>query len=107
MTNRRKVITLWPLNFRWKHPSSGARWLRKGVPEDLRKLVGRREEKRSPQTRDWAAAGLEDAWLSRSHLAFELNRPKVSAHIPRVWINRSVTCDPSLNLFGVSHSIQG
>ncbi len=36
----------------WKHPKSGVYWLRKGVPEDLRKLVGKREEKRSLQTRD-------------------------------------------------------
>jgi integrase len=36
----------------WKHPNSGVYWLRKGVPEDLRKLVGKREEKRSLQTRD-------------------------------------------------------
>lgn len=36
----------------WKHPSSGVYWLRKGVPEDLRKLVGKREEKRSLLTRD-------------------------------------------------------
>ena len=40
----------------WKHPSSGVYWLRKGVPEDLRKLVGKREEKRSLQTRDPAEA---------------------------------------------------
>jgi hypothetical protein len=32
----------------WKHPNSGVFWLRKGVPEDLRKIVGKREEKRSP-----------------------------------------------------------
>jgi hypothetical protein len=36
----------------WKHPKSGVYWFRKGVPEDLRKLVGKREEKRSLQTRD-------------------------------------------------------
>jgi hypothetical protein len=36
----------------FKHPNSGVYWLRKGVPEDLRKLVGKREEKRSLQTRD-------------------------------------------------------
>jgi hypothetical protein len=40
----------------WKHPSSAVFWLRKGVPEDLRKLVGKREEKRSLQTRDPAEA---------------------------------------------------
>ena len=36
----------------WKHPNSGVYWLRKGVPEDLRVLVGKREEKRSLGTRD-------------------------------------------------------
>ena len=36
----------------WKHPNSGVYWLRKGVPEDLRRLVGKREEKQSLQTRD-------------------------------------------------------
>ncbi len=40
----------------WKHPNSGVFWLRKGVPEDLRKIVGKREEKRSLQTRDPAEA---------------------------------------------------
>jgi hypothetical protein len=40
----------------WKHPNSGVYWLRKGVPEDLRTLVGKREEKRSLQTRDAAEA---------------------------------------------------
>jgi hypothetical protein len=40
----------------WKHPNSGVYWLRKGVPEDLRALVGKREEKRSLQTRDPAEA---------------------------------------------------
>ncbi len=36
----------------WKHPDSGVYWLRKGVPDDLRALVGKREEKRSLGTRD-------------------------------------------------------
>jgi integrase len=40
----------------WKHPKSGVYWLRKGVPEELRALVGKREEKRSLQTRDPAEA---------------------------------------------------
>jgi integrase len=40
----------------WKHPSSGVFWLRKVVPENLRKLVGKREEKRSLHTRDPAEA---------------------------------------------------
>src|SRR5215212_3206702 len=36
----------------WKHPKTGVYWLRKGVPEALRALVGKREEKRSLKTRD-------------------------------------------------------
>jgi hypothetical protein len=40
----------------WKHPRSGVYYLRKGVPEDLREPVGKREEKRSLETRDPAEA---------------------------------------------------
>jgi integrase len=36
----------------WKHPKTGIYWLRKGVPEGLRGVVGKREEKLSLQTRD-------------------------------------------------------
>jgi hypothetical protein len=35
-----------------KHPDSGVYWLRKRVPDDLRQLVGKREEKRSLGTRN-------------------------------------------------------
>jgi hypothetical protein len=36
----------------WKHPKTGIYQLRKAVPEDLRKIVGKREEKVSLHTRD-------------------------------------------------------
>lgn len=36
----------------WKHPKTGIYWLRKRVPDDLQKLVGKREEKQSLGTRD-------------------------------------------------------
>lgn len=36
----------------WKHPKTGIYQLRRAVPEDLRALVGKREEKVSLQTRD-------------------------------------------------------
>lgn len=36
----------------WKHPDSGVYWFRRGVPAELRALVGKREEKRSLQTKD-------------------------------------------------------
>ena len=36
----------------WKHPKTGIYWLRKGVPDDLRTGVGKREEKFRLKTRD-------------------------------------------------------
>jgi len=36
----------------WKHPNSGVFWLRRRVPDDLRQLIGKREEKRSLGTRN-------------------------------------------------------
>lgn len=36
----------------WKHPKTGIFWLRRAVPDDLRLLVGKREEKRTLGTRD-------------------------------------------------------
>ncbi len=45
----------------WKHPKSGIYQLRKAVPEDLRKVVGKREEKLSLDTRDPAEAKLRFA----------------------------------------------
>ncbi|MGH8614215.1 MAG: DUF6538 domain-containing protein [Gammaproteobacteria bacterium] len=36
----------------WKHPKSGIYWFRKGVPEELRTAIGKREEKFSLKTRD-------------------------------------------------------
>jgi hypothetical protein len=40
----------------WKHPNTGVYWLRKRIPDDLRALVGKREEKRSLRTKDPAEA---------------------------------------------------
>jgi integrase len=57
----------------WKHPKTGVYWLRRGVPEDLRALVGKREEKRSLGTKDpveakrlhaIALAELDKRWAS-------------------------------------------
>jgi len=36
----------------WKHPKTGIFWLRKRIPDDLRHLLGKREEKQSLGTRD-------------------------------------------------------
>lgn len=40
----------------WKHPDSGYYWFRKRVPDDLRSLLGKREERFSLVTRDPAEA---------------------------------------------------
>ena len=40
----------------WKHPDSGVYWFRRAVPADLRARVGKREEKRSLQTKDPSVA---------------------------------------------------
>ncbi len=40
----------------WKHPKTGIYWLRKRVPDDLRPILGKQEEKRSLGTRDSAEA---------------------------------------------------
>jgi integrase len=45
----------------WKHPKTGIYQLRKAVPDELRKLVGKREEKVSLQTRDPAEAKVRHA----------------------------------------------
>jgi hypothetical protein len=36
----------------WKHPKTGVYWLRKRIPDDLRPILGKLEEKRSLKTRD-------------------------------------------------------
>lgn len=78
----------------WKHPNSGFYWLRKGVPEDLRALVGKREEKRSLLTRDpvvakrlhaEALAELEVRWANlragpKALSEYEAHQMAVSVH---------------------------
>ena len=57
----------------WKHPNSGVYWLRKRVPDDLRQVIGKSEEKRSLGTRNadeakcrhaQALAELEERWAN-------------------------------------------
>lgn len=48
----------------WKHPNSGFYWFRRAVPQDLRALVGRREELRTLGTRDPAEARVRYAKVS-------------------------------------------
>lgn len=57
----------------WKHPKTGIYWLRKRVPDELQKFVGKREEKQSLGTRDPTEA-------KRKHLV-------VLAEIEERWAN--------------------
>lgn len=43
----------------WKHPKTGIYWLRKRVPDELRTLLGKTEEKQSLGTRDPAEAKIK------------------------------------------------
>ncbi|NJL08780.1 MAG: hypothetical protein HC900_11385, partial [Methylacidiphilales bacterium] len=47
-----------PMARPWKHPKTGVYWFRKAVPAHLRKLVGKREEKVSLETKDPGRAKL-------------------------------------------------
>jgi hypothetical protein len=83
----------------WKHPKTGIFWLRKGVPENLRAVAGKHEEKFSLKTRDPAEAKilhaqalleLEQRWSTlkaptkpfSEHEAHELVAPAFEA-----WVN--------------------
>lgn len=43
----------------WKHPKTGIYWLGKRVPDELRALLGKTEEKQSLGTRDPAEAKIK------------------------------------------------
>lgn len=45
----------------WKHPDTGFYYYRRAVPDDLRAVIGKREEKRSLGTKDPAAAKVAHA----------------------------------------------
>jgi integrase len=72
----------------WKHPQTGIYWLRRRVPDDLRLLLGKREEKQSLRTREpaeakqrhaQAMAELEARWASLRRGARELSAPEAFA----------------------------
>ena len=82
----------------WKHPKTGIYWLRKRVPDDLVRLVGKREEKRSLGTRDpieakrhhaAALAEIELRWSnlrSRPKALTELEAFELAALVGDWWI---------------------
>lgn len=83
----------------WKHPKTGMFWLRKRVPDDLRDILGKREEKRSLKTKNaaeaklrlaHALAELETMWanLKRGPVALsEVQAHELAQPVYEQWIN--------------------
>ena len=75
-----------PMTRPWRHPKTGVFWLRKRIPDDLRPIVGKLEEKQSLKTKDIGQAklrlsqaliDLEQKWLNlrRGHVELTETRP--------------------------------
>jgi len=76
----------------WKHPDTGIYYFRRGVPEALRSLVGKREEKVSSETTLSQARSID---ILRRHSGSWQRRPALdSVTICR----RELTVKPSNNL---------
>ena len=94
----------------WKHPKTNVYWLRKRVPEALRAIVGKREEKRSLGTRDPAEAKrrllpalseLETKWKNLQagpQTLSEQEAHKLARPIHEQWIERH-RANPSSQTF--------
>jgi integrase len=89
----------------WKHPDSGYYWFRKRVPDDLRNLLGKREERFSLGTRDPAEAKrlhalklaeVEERWSNLRNGKRPLSADDVAQHAAAIgeqlW--RQVQADP-------------
>lgn len=84
----------------WKHPSTGIYWFRKRVPDELRPLVGKSEEKQSLGTRDPAEAKkrhaemllkVEERWTNarQGRRDLDWNEAQLMAgEVYRWWLNR-------------------
>lgn len=90
----------------WKHPETGSYYFRKAVPDDLRPLIGKREEKRSLRTKDPAvakqrhtevAAEVERAWRAYRAKPEPLSQREITALaglIYNEWVGGKLTEEP-------------
>lgn len=89
----------------WKHPDSGYYWFRRRVPEDLRALVGKREERLSLGTRGpveakrlhaLKLAEIEERWSNLRQSRHELSADAISreAALAITSIQRQLDLDP-------------
>jgi integrase len=93
----------------WKHPDSGYYWFRKRVPEDIRNLIGKREERFSLGTRDpteakrlhaLKLAEVEERWSNLRSGQRPLSSADIAQHAAAIgehlW--RQVQADPYMQL---------
>jgi integrase len=89
----------------WKHPDSGYYWFRKRVPDDLRNLIGKREERFSLGTRDpteakrlhaLKLAEVEERWSNLRNGQRPLSSDDVAQHAAAIGehLRRQVQADP-------------
>jgi integrase len=89
----------------WKHPDSGYYWFRRRVPDDIRVLVGKREERLSLGTRDPVEAKrlhalklveIEERWsnLRRSQRQLSPDEIAREAALAAAGVRRQLDVDP-------------
>ncbi|WP_398464235.1 DUF6538 domain-containing protein, partial [Tardiphaga sp.] len=89
----------------WKHPDSGYYWFRRRVPDDLRALVGKREERLSLGTRDpveakrlhaLKLAEIEERWsnLRKSRRSLSADEIAREASLAAGAVRRQLDLDP-------------
>ncbi|MGJ4899121.1 DUF6538 domain-containing protein [Bradyrhizobium oligotrophicum] len=89
----------------WKHPDSGYYWFRKRVPDDIRNLIGKREERFSLGTRDPSEAKrlhalklaeVEERWSNLRSGQRPLSSDDVARHAATIGdhLRRQVEADP-------------
>ena len=89
----------------WKHPDSGYYWFRRRVPDDLRELIGKREERLSLGTRDpveakrlhaLKLAEVEERWsnLRKSRRSLSVDEISREAAMAADAVRRQLDLDP-------------
>jgi hypothetical protein len=89
----------------WKHPDSGYYWFRRRVPDDIRVLVGKREERLSLGTRDpveakrlhaLKLAEIEERWSNFRRSQRQLSPDEIAreAALAAAGVRRQLDLDP-------------
>lgn len=101
----------------WPHPDTGIFWFRKRVPDDLRNLVQKSEERFSLRTRDpreakrlhaLKLAEVEERWANLRAGERPSSQDDVTRHAATIgdYLRRQVEADPYSSFSGTSKSGQ-